>query len=173
VSDKELAQIAKRHNWVHEVDEYYDKKSKENKKGLPDPDGLDAGIPCVELDNDDIVQRLKDKEEEVNGLNEQYEKMRLEFEAYKKQFPAPEVPKQSKKPVVRVIEDSDEESESSKPPPTPPTPPPPQKPAKAKSIISILDDSSDEEGEVKSKPINTKEHKIMKALECDSLGFLD
>jgi hypothetical protein len=111
VSDKELAQIAKSHNWVHEVDEYYDKKSKENKKGLPDPDGLDAGIPCVELDNDDIVQRLKDKEEEVNDLNEQYEKMRLEFEAYKKQFPAPEVPKQSKKPVVRVIEDSDEESE--------------------------------------------------------------
>ena len=46
-------------------------------------------------------------------------------------------------------------------------------PTKVKSIISILDDSSDEEGEVKSKPINTKEHKIMKALECDSLGFLD
>ena len=51
--------------------------------------------------------------------------------------------------------------------------PPPQKPSKVKSIISILDDSSDEEGEVKSKPVNTKEHKIMKALECDSLGFLD
>ena len=80
-----------------------------------------------------------------------------------------EVPKQSEKPVVRVIEDSDEESEP--PPPKPKTPP--QKPTKVKSVISILDDSSDEEGEIKSKPINTKEHKIMKALECDSLGFLD
>jgi hypothetical protein len=138
------------------------------KQELPDPDGLDAGIPCVELDNDDIIQRLKDKEEEVNDLNEQYEKMRLEFEAYKKQFPAPQGPNQSKKPVVRVIEDSDEESES-----PPPKPSPPQKPTKVKSVISILDDSSDEEGEVKSKPVNTKEHKIMKALECDSLDFLD
>ena len=138
------------------------------KQELPDKDGLDFGIPCTELDNDDIIQRLKDKEEEVNDLNEQYEKMRLEFEAYKKQFPAPEVPKQSKKPVVRVIEDSDEESES--PPPKPTTP---KKPVKVKSLISILDDSSDEEGEVKRKPINTTEHKIMKALECDSLGFLD
>ena len=172
VSTKDLAQIAKRHNWVHEVDEYYDKKSKENKKGLPDPDGLDAGIPCVELDNDDIIQRLKDKEEEVNDLNEQYEKMRLEFEAYKKQFPSPQGPNQSKKPVVRVIEDSDEESESP-PQKPPPKPTPPQKPTKVKSVISILDDSSDEEGEVKSKPVNTKEHKIMKALECDSLDFLD
>ena len=65
-------------------------------------------------------------------------------------------------------EDSDEESES-----PPQKPSPPQKSTKVKSIISIIDDSSDEEGEVKSKPVNTKEHKIMKALECDSLGFLD
>ena len=167
MSAKDPAQIAKTHNWVHEVDEYYDKKSKEDKKGLPDPDGLDAGIPCTELDNDDIIQRLKDKEEEVNDLNEQYEKMRLEFEAYKKQFPAPQGPNQSKKPAVRVIEDSDEEAES--PPPKPRTP---KKQAQVKSIISILDDSSDEEGEVKSKPVNTKEHKIMKALECDC-DFID
>jgi len=58
------------------------------KQTLPDPDGLDFGIPCTELDNDDIIRRLKDKEEEVNDLNEQYEKMRLEFEAYKQRFPA-------------------------------------------------------------------------------------
>jgi len=70
---------------------------KTTKQELPDPTGLDYGIPCTELDNDDIIRRLKDKEEEVNDLNEQYEKMRLEFEAYKQQFPA--VPPQA--PVVK------------------------------------------------------------------------
>jgi hypothetical protein len=197
---------------------------KTTKQELPDPDGLDAGIPCTELDNDDIIQRLTDKEEEVNDLKEQFEKMRLEFEALqeknkkyselkkvnddlKKNFEdldnrywkkyyerldydhiledilteeqinavnkrleekKQEVPKQSEKPAVRVIEDSDEQSESPLPKPSPT-----KKPNKVKSIISILDDSSDEEGDVKKKPINTKEHKIMKALEGDSLDFLD
>jgi phage/plasmid-associated DNA primase len=59
VSAKDLAQIAKTHNWVHETDEYYDKESKKQKQGLPDPDGLDFGIPCTELDNDDIIRRHK------------------------------------------------------------------------------------------------------------------
>ena len=42
MSAKELAQIAKNHNWVHEVDEYYDKDSKKEKQALPDPSGLDV-----------------------------------------------------------------------------------------------------------------------------------
>ena len=37
-----------------------------------------------------------------------------------------------------------------------------------KSIISMIDDSDDEDE--KLKPINAKEHKIIKALECD---FID
>ena len=80
--------------------------------------------------------------------------MRLEFEAYKKQFPA-------KKPVIRVVDDSDEETEVSE------KPPPPQ-PTKVKSVLQMIDDSDDEDEKV--KPINAKEHKIVKALECD---FID
>jgi cell division septum initiation protein DivIVA len=89
VSAKELAQIAKSFNWVHETDEYYDKDSKKNKKQAhPDPSGLDAGLTCEEEnDNEEILKKLSDKEKEVQDLNEQFEKMRLEFEAYKKQFP--------------------------------------------------------------------------------------
>jgi dsDNA-specific endonuclease/ATPase MutS2 len=56
------------------------------KQGLPDPYGLDAGIPCTELTDDDLIRRLKDKEEEVNDMNEQYEKMRLEHEELKERF---------------------------------------------------------------------------------------
>lgn len=59
---------------------------KTTKQELPDPNGLDYGMPCTELDNDDIIRRLKDKEEEVNDLNEQYEKMRLEHEELKERF---------------------------------------------------------------------------------------
>ncbi len=123
------------------------------KKELLDPYGLDFRIPCTELDNDDIIRRLKDKEEEVNDLKEQFEKMRLEFEAYKKQFPVPQI-------SVRVIDDnSDEEIES---------PPPPKSKSKpVKSVLSIIDDSDEESDEEESAPINAKSHKIMKALECD------
>jgi len=81
--------------------------------------------------------------------------MRLEFEAYKKQFPA-------KKTVIRVIDDSDEETE----PPKKPTPPP--QPTKIKSVLQMIDDSDDEDEKV--KPVNAKDHKIIKALECD---FID
>ena len=112
------------------------------------------------LDLHHILEDILTKEQinEVNNSLEGKKQQRLEE---KKQ----RVPKHS---AVKVVEDSDEESES-----PPPKPSPPQKPTKVKSVISILDDSSDEEGEVKSKPVNTKEHKIMKALECDSLDFLD
>ena len=163
VTAKELEQLAKRHNWVHETDEYYDKESKKDKKGFPDPNGLDAGIPCTELNNDDIIQKLKDKEEEVNDLNEQFEKMRLEFEAYKKQHPALDV---RKKPVIRVIEESDEETESDEEIKQPKKKSPPLKPTKVKSVLQMIDDSDDED----VKPVNAKDHKIVKALECD---FID
>jgi hypothetical protein len=123
------------------------------KQELLDPYGLDFGIPCTELDNDDIIRRLKDKEEEVNDLKEQFEKMRLEFEAYKKQFPVTQI-------SVSVIDDnSDEEIDS----PTPPK----SKSKPVKSVLSIIDDSDEESDEEESAPINAKSHKIMKALECD------
>jgi len=132
------------------------------KQELPDPDGLDFGIPCTELDNDDIIRRLKDKEEEVNDLNEQYEKLRLEFEAYKKQFPAPQV---SEKPAVRVIDDDfDEENEPPKPKP---------KPAKVKSVLSIIDGSDDEDEEEESTTINVKSHKIVKAINALDIDFIE
>ena len=126
---------------------------KNAKQELLDPYGLDFGIPCTELDNDDIIRRLKDKEEEVNDLKKRFEKMRLEFEAYKKQFPVPQI-------SVRVIDDnSDEEIDS---------PPPPKSKSKpVKSVLSIIDDSDEESDEEESAPINAKSHKIMKALECD------
>ena len=38
-----------------------------------------------------FLKKLSDKEKEVQDLKEQFEKMRLEFEAYKKQFP-PQAP---------------------------------------------------------------------------------
>ena len=122
VSAKDLAQIAKSFNWVHETDEYFDKESKKkDKQALPDPNGLDAGLSCEEPDkNEEILKKLSDKEKEVQELNEQFEKMRLEFEAYKKQFPpqGPQAPPAAPKspPNILVIEDSDEEDSEPEPP---------------------------------------------------------
>ena len=116
VSADELAQIAKSHNWVHETDEYFDNASKQVKHDLPDPNGLDAGIPCTYLTDRDLIAQLKDKEEEVQDLRDQFEKMRLEFEEYKNRFPPPAPPAppaQAKKSIISLIDaDSDEESES-------------------------------------------------------------
>jgi hypothetical protein len=104
MSAKELAQIAKNHNWVHETDEYYDKESKKEKQALPDPSGLDAGISFEEeVDNEEILKKLTDKEKEIQDLNEQFEKMRLEFEAYKKQFP-PQGPQAPPAPPPGIYE---------------------------------------------------------------------
>ena len=44
----------------------------------------------------------------------------------------------------------------------------PPQPAKSKTIIDFIDDSDDEDEKV--KPMNAKDHKIIKALECD---FID
>ena len=138
---------------------------KTTKQELPDPNGLDYGMPCTELDNDDIIRRLKDKEEEVNDLKEQFEKMRLEFEAYKKQFPVPQI---SEKSAVRVIDNnSDEEIDSPPPKPKP-------KQAKVKSVLSIIDGSDDEdEGEEESTTINVKGHKIVKAISALDIDFIE
>ena len=118
VSADELAQIAKSHNWVHETDEYFDEASKQERCKLPDPNGLDAGlcdIPCTQLSDGDLLKQLKDKEEEVEDLKEQFEKMRLAFEEYKKQFPPPAPPappQQAKKSIISLIDESEEESDS-------------------------------------------------------------
>ena len=140
VSVEELAQLAKSHNWVHDTDEYFDEASKKVK--VHDLDfGLD--MPCTELNDDDICRRLKDKEEEVNDLNEQYEKMRLEFEAYKKQNPV-KIPEEEEcgfsiDEQVRYMEDHPEEFDI-KPEPI----------VVKKTILSLIDDS-DEEDDVLSK----------------------
>jgi hypothetical protein len=75
MSAKELAQIAKNHNWVHEVDEYFSTEDKKKKQALPDPSGLDAGISFEEVDNEEILKKLSDKEKEVQDLKEEFEKL--------------------------------------------------------------------------------------------------
>ena len=100
-------------------------------------------MPCTELNDDDISRKLKDKEEEVNDLNEQYEKMRLEFEAYKKQNPV-KIPEEEEygfsiDEQVRYMEDHPEEFDI-KPEPI----------VDKKTILSLIDDS-DEEDDVLSK----------------------
>ena len=87
---------------VHATDEYFDEGSKQV-KAVNDLDfGLD--IPCTHLTDNDIIRRLKDKEEEAYDLNERLEKMRLEFENYKKQNPvkAP-VEEVEIKPEVKLL----------------------------------------------------------------------
>ena len=84
VSAEALQELAKSHNWIHETDEYYDAESKSQKSDLPDPNGLDAGISCEHIDNDEIGRRLSDKEKECNELKEEYEHMRLELEELRK-----------------------------------------------------------------------------------------
>ena len=99
----------------------------------------------------------------MNDLKEQFEKMRLEFEAYKKQFPATQI---SETPAVRVIDDdSDEENE--------PAPKPEPKQSKVKSVLSIIDGSDDEDEEEESTTINVKSHKIIKAINALDIDFIE
>ena len=172
VSAKELAQIAKSFNWVHETDEYYDKDSKKkNKQALPDPNGLDAGLTCEEeIDNEEILKKLSDKEKEVQDLNEQFEKMRLEFEAYKKQFPPPTPPAPpvapKSPPNILVIEDSDEEESK----PEPPKPRPKYK----KSILKLIEDSDEDEPDPEEEFVRLKDSKIVDFLEPEEeVSFLE
>ena len=170
MSAKELAQIAKNHNWVHEVDEYYDKESKKkDKQDFLDPSGLDACLTCEEVDNEEILKKLTDKEKEVQDLNEQFEKMRLEFEAYKKQFPpptppAPPAPKSP--PSILIIEDSDEEESE----PEPPKP----RPKSKKSILKLIEDSDEEEPDQEEEFVRLKDSKIVDFLEPEEeVSFLE
>ena len=171
MSAKDLAQIAKSFNWVHETDEYYDKDSKKkDKQALPDPIGLDAGLACEVIDNEEILKKLSDKEKEVQDLNEQFEKMRLEFEAYKKQFPPPTPPAPPAAPKsptnVLIIEDSDEEDSK-------PESPKPQ-PKSKKSILKLIEDSDEEEPDPEEVFVRLKDSKIVDFLEPEEgVSFLE
>ena len=113
---------------------------------------LDFGLDmtCTQPIDDDISRKLKDKEEEVNDLKVQLKKMRLEFEAYKKQNPV-KIPEEEEYGIsideqVRYMEDHPEEFDVKpeefdiKPKPV----------VVKKTLLSLIDDS-DEEGDILSK----------------------
>ena len=116
VSAESLQELAKSHNWIHETDEYYDAESTSQKTELPDPDGLDFGVPCEHIDNDEIVRRLSDREKECNELKEEHERMRLELEELRKwkaeNTPKPTDEPKKKKSIISLIDDSDGEDEN-------------------------------------------------------------
>jgi hypothetical protein len=116
VSAESLQELAKSHNWIHETDEYYDAESTSQKTELPDPDGLDFGVPCEHIDNDEIVRRLSDREKECNELKEEHERMRLELEELRKwkaeNIPKPKDEPKKKKSIISLIDDSDGEDEN-------------------------------------------------------------
>ena len=116
VSAEALQELAKSCNWIHETDEYFDADSKSQKEELPDPSGLDFGLPCKQIDNDEINRRLSDKEKECNELREEHEKMRLELEELRKwkaeNATKPKEEPKTKKSVISLIDDSDSDAES-------------------------------------------------------------
>jgi phage/plasmid-associated DNA primase len=67
---------------------------------------LDFGLemPCEKRQDDDLLKKYNQSEKELNELKADYEKMRLEFEAYKKEH------SQTKKSTI--LDDSDEEGET-------------------------------------------------------------
>jgi hypothetical protein len=138
VSYEFLHELATTRHWIHEIDDYCDEQPTKEEQGS--------------IQDDELLRKYMQSEKELNELKLNYEQMRLEMEKLK----------QGGKSSVRIIDDSDEESD-------PPPPPPPQIEQKklkspTKSILSIIDGSDDEsEGET----INAKDHKIMKAMECD------
>jgi len=101
-------------------------------------------------------------------LSEEEQKVELQIKMYEKKSYVEEdsdeekvvTRKKSKSPPksIEIEEDSDEEKVVTK------------KKSKSpiKSVISMIDDSDDEDEKV--KPVNAKDHKILKALECD---FID
>jgi hypothetical protein len=122
VSAEAIQELAKSHNWIHETDEYYDAESKSEKAELPDPSGLDFGLPCEQLDSDEISRRLSEKEKENAELKEEHERMRLELEELRK-WKADNAPKSKPKDepkptiktsVISLIDDSDSDSEGEK-----------------------------------------------------------
>jgi hypothetical protein len=116
VSAEALQELAKSHNWIHETDEYYDAESTSHKTELPDPNGLDFGISCEHIDNDEITRRLSEREKECNELKEEHERMRLELEELRKwkadNTPKPKEEPKKKKSIISLINDSDGEGEN-------------------------------------------------------------
>ena len=72
---------------------------------MPDHNGLDYGIPCETLKDDELLKRYIDNEKELNDLKDQFEKMRLEFEEYKLNNPKKE--KKVKEVEIEEIEEVD------------------------------------------------------------------
>ena len=68
--------------FTEEEVEFLDEKKKVQSSML-DPNGLDNGLPCETLKDDELLKRYIDNEKELNDLKDQFEKMRLEFEEYK------------------------------------------------------------------------------------------
>jgi len=82
---------------------------KPSRRQLPDPHGLDYGISCNQLTDDN------ENAKKYDDLLDQFEKLRLEFEEYKKQNPpkeqpkAPkEEPKAPKKSIIDFFDDEDD-----------------------------------------------------------------
>jgi hypothetical protein len=140
--------------------------------------GLDYGLDLTPEPNNDYISKLekdaKEKNELYNelqikhtDLNEQFEKMRLEFEAYKKQFP-PQAPPTApaSPPNVLIIEDSDEEDSE----PEPPKP----RPKSKKSILKLIEDSDDDEPEPEEVSVRLKDNKIVDFLEPEEeVSFIE
>ena len=58
VSIEFLQELATTRRWIHDIDDY-----KSDKKALLTSNGLDDEILCTEITDDDLIRRLKDKEE--------------------------------------------------------------------------------------------------------------
>jgi len=82
---------------------------KPSRRQLPDPHGLDYGISCNQLTDDN------ENAKKYDDLLDQFEKLRLEFEEYKKQNPPKEQPKAPKKepkaPKKSIIDFFDDEDD--------------------------------------------------------------
>ena len=88
VSSERLQEIAAERHWIHSTDDYFeDEEKKDGVSFLPDPHGLDYGLSCEELKDDELLRKYNNSEKELNDLKDQFEKMRLEFEQYKLNYP--------------------------------------------------------------------------------------
>ena len=114
-------------------------------KSVAKQSDLDFGLdmePEPEITNDYDPEYTDRLEKDLRETQKQYTELQIEHDDLKEQFEA----LKKKFEALQV------------------KPPPARSPVK--SALSFIDDS-DDEGE--GKPINTKDHKIMKAIECDFL----
>jgi phage/plasmid-associated DNA primase len=114
-------------------------------KAVTKQSDLDFGLdmdPEPEVTNDYDPEYTERLEKDLRETQKQYTELQIEHDDLKEQFEA----LKKKFEALQV------------------KPPPARSPVK--SALSFIDDS-DDEGE--GKPINTKDHKIMKAIECDFL----